>query len=367
MPAFPTRHPRSPHRRTIQYLLTLLALTLVSAFFVPAGAQAAVDPSTLSLAETTAAGVHNTYGQAAYPYLADALDAGASLIELDTWIDPFGNEWKVSHSSPLGNSNNCVDASTPAQLYTGGANKDLGSCLDDIRVWFAAHPGHPPIMIKIELKEGFDQSIGMGPAALDALIKAHLGSIVYTPADLLAKPGGGTYASLDAAAQANNWPTRAALAGKVIIEAIPGTVEQDNPFDHLWTDTEYADYLSTLQAAGTLSNAQIFPSVLNAQAGDPRTRYSDPSIRPWFVVFDGDASAYVDGGIDTSWYDTNHYLLIMTDAENVSPALSDTAPTQADAQARVLELAADHASFVSCDWTGLPSVLSTITVRGTDS
>ena len=367
MSVFPIRRPHRhrPRRRTALILGTVAAAVL--ALLAPATAQAAADPSTLSLAETTAVGIHNPYGQAAYPYLADALDAGASLIELDTWIDPFGNEWKVSHSSPLGNSNNCVNASSPADLYTGGANKDLGSCLDDIRVWFSAHPNHPPIMIKIELKEGFDATIGMGPAALDALIKAHLGSMVYRPADLLAKPGGGTYPTLDAAAQANNWPTRAALAGKVIIEAIPGTVEQANPFDHLWTDVEYADYLNTLQAAGTLGNAEIFPSVLNAQAGDPRTRYTDPSVRPWFVVFDGDASAYVDGGIDTSWYDTNHYILIMTDAENVTPTLSDTAPSQADAQARVIELAADHASFVSCDWTGLPSVLGTITVRGTDS
>ncbi|HEV2634672.1 MAG TPA: phosphatidylinositol-specific phospholipase C domain-containing protein [Actinocrinis sp.] len=364
MSVFPTGRPRPRRRRTALILATVAAAT--AALLTPSLAQAAADPSTLSLAETTAVGVHNTYGQAGFPYLADALDAGSSLIELDTWTDFFTDEWKVSHSSPFGNSNNCVDASTPAQLYTGSANKDLGSCLDDIRVWFQAHPNHAPIMIKIEMKMGFSTTTGLGPAQLDALIKAHLGSMVYRPADLLAKPGGGTYATLDAAAQANNWPTRAALAGKVIIEAIPGTVEEADPGNSKMTDTVYADYLKGLAASGQIGNAEIFPSVLNAQAGDPRTRYPDVTIRPWFVVFDGDASAFVDGGIDTSWYDTNHYLLVMTDAENVTPTLSDTAPTQADAQARVLELAADHASFVSCDWTGLPAVLSIITDRGTD-
>jgi hypothetical protein len=140
-------------------------------------------------------------------------------------------------------------------------------------------------------------------------------------------------------------------------------VELGNPFDTLHTDVEYATYLKNLAAAGKVSQAAIFPCVLGAQSGDPRTQYSDTSIRPWFVVFDGDANTYVTS-VDTSWYDTNHYLLTMTDAQNVAPALSDTAPSQADAQARVALLASKHASIVSNDWTGLPAVLSEVLPRG---
>jgi hypothetical protein len=346
-------------RRPLRALLAVLAAAACALPLATTPASAD-DTSGLSLAAGTSVGIHNTYADTTqFPYLADALDTGASLIELDTWVDPFTDEWKVSHSNPLGNDNNCVNASIPADLYQGSANKDLGSCLDDIRIWLAAHPGHPPIMVKLEMKAGFDATDDLGPAQLDALVAAHLGADVYTPSDLM-----GGYPTLDAAAKADNWPTRAALAGKVILEAIPGTFEQDNPFDHLWTDTEYAQYLAGLQASGQLAQAQIFPSVLGAASGDPRTRYPDASLRSWFVVFDGDASAYVDGGIDTSWYDTNHYLLVMTDAENVTPALSDTDPSQADATARVAELAADHASFVSCDWTGLPAVLGEQLPRG---
>ena len=129
------------------------------------------------------------------------------------------------------------------------------------------------------------------------------------------------------------------------------------------SDVEYATYLKNLAAAGNVGQAAIFPSVLGAVAGDPRDKYSDTSIRPWFVFFDGDANTYVTS-VDTSWYDTNHYILIMTDAQNVAPALSDTTPSVADAQARVALLAADHASVVSNDWTGLPSVLSEVLPRG---
>jgi hypothetical protein len=314
----------------------------------------------LSLASATSVGLHNTYDDTTqFPFLANALDTGASLIELDTWVDPFTHEWKVSHSSPLGNKNNCVDASTPTDLYQGVPNKDLGSCLDDIRIWLGAHPGHPPIMVKLEMKAGFNATWGLGPTDLDTLIQQHLGADVYRPADLL-----GGYPSLDAAARAGNWPSRPSLAGKVILEAIPGTFEQNNPLHHPWTDEEYAQHLSALQSAGQLGQAQAFPSVLGAAPGDPRTRYPDASLRPWFVIFDGDAHAYVDGGIDTAWYDSNHYLLVMTDAHNVTPTLSDTAPSQADAAARVAQLATAHASFVSCDWTGLPAVLAEQLPRG---
>lgn len=343
-------------RTRLRLLAAPLALLGALALAVPS---ASADTGSAPLSATTVVGVHNTYNQAGFPYLANALDAGAGMIELDTWVDIFGTHWKVSHDNPFGNGNNCVDASKPADIYTGSANKDLGSCLDDLKYWLQAHPGAGPLYIKIEMKEGFNQTYGMGPAALDALINSHLGSVVYRPSDLL----GGQYPTLDAAAKANAWPARSALAGRVVVYVIPGTVELNNPFDTLHTDVEYATYLKNLAASGKTSQATIFPAVLGAASGDPRTQYSDTTIRPWFVLFDGDANTYVTS-VDTSWYSNNHYILVMTDAQNVAPALSDTAPSQADAQARVAQLAADHASVVSCDWTGLPAVLSEVLPRG---
>ncbi|MBS2532877.1 hypothetical protein KGQ20_08830 [Catenulispora sp. NF23] len=344
-------------RRLTSGAATLGAAVLALAATV---APAAADVNSAPLSHTSVVGLHNTYDDgAAFPRLANALDAGTGMIELDTWTDVFTNEWKVSHSDPTGNQNNCVDASQPSDIYTGSANKDLGSCLDDVKYWLASHPTSGPLYIKLEMKIGFEADLGMGPAQLDALINSHLGNLVYRPADLL----GGTYPTLDAAAKADAWPARSALAGKVILYAIPGTVELANPFDTLHTDVEYATYLKNLAAAGNVAQAAVFPSVLGAQAGDPRGQYSDTSIRPWFVVFDGDANTYVTS-VDTSWYDTNHYILIMTDAQNVAPALSDTAPSQADAQARVALLASKHASVVSTDWTGLPAVLSEVLPRG---
>jgi hypothetical protein len=75
--------------------------------------------------------------------------------------------------------------------------------------------------------------------------------------------------------------------------------------------------------------------VLDAAGGDPRTRYPDRTIRPWFVFFDGSASAYVGGWIDAAWYDSRHYHLIMTDAVGVAPPIDSTHPSVAEEAFRV--------------------------------
>ncbi|WP_455361077.1 phosphatidylinositol-specific phospholipase C domain-containing protein [Streptomyces sp. SYSU K21746] len=321
----------------------------------PAGA----DPVQSPYSATTGVGVHNAYEKATYPYFADALDSGAAMLELDVWTNAFGRSWRVSHNNPLGNDNNCENAADATQLRTKPRNQSLAGCLADIRAWHDAHPGHRPILLKIEMKDGFQGRHGRGPAAFDALLTGKLGDALYRPADLT-----GGRATLDEAVRADGWPTRSALAGRFIVELIPGTVEEGNPADTLWTDREYATHLRNLAAAGRLREATAFPAVHKAGAGDPRARYADASIRPWFVVFDGDASAYAGGGIDTGWYHDRHYLVVMTGAHNVPPAIDGTHPTEAQARERLALLAGRHASVVSADWYPLPAVLSTVVPRG---
>lgn len=310
---------------------------------------------------TTAIGTHNAYEKDKYTYFAQALDSGAALLELDVYVDSISHRWRVSHSNPFGNDNNCEAAKTPAELYSKARNQDLGSCLDNIAAWNRLHPDHPPIVFKVEMKVGFNNKGGLGPDEFDTLVSQKLGGSVFKPADLL----GGTYPSLDAAAKADAWPSRDALRGKFLFELIPGTVEQSNPFDHYWTDEEYGDHLRDLYAAGRISEAEAFPAVLGAAGGDPRTSRYDASIQPWFVFFDGDAATYVNSGYDTSFYSRNHYISIMTGADGVSPAISSTDPTDAEVAARLALLAKDHASIITSDWSAKSaSVLSSVTDRG---
>lgn len=312
-----------------------------------------------SYGATTGVGVHNAYEKGTYPYFADALDSGAAMLELDVWTNAFGPSWRVSHSNPVGNDNNCENASNPAELRTQARDQDLGGCLADMRAWHDAHPGHRPVLLKVELKDGFLGKNGRGPADLDALLAAELGDALYRPADLA-----GGHPDLDEAVRADGWPERDALAGKFVVELIPGTVEEGNPADSLWTDREYATHLRDLAAGGRLGEAAAFPAVHKAEAGDPRGRYEDASLRPWFVVFDGDASTYANGSIDTDWYARNGYLLVMTDAHNVPPAIDPVSPPEPAARDRVVELATRQASIVSSDWHTLPQVLGMVVGRG---
>ena len=169
--------------RALLVAVSALALAVLGSAAAPAHA---ADVDSATLAGVTGVGIHNTYNDKTdYTYLANALDTGASLIELDTWANVLNGKWDVSHDDPLASNNNCVQATTSADLYTGDRNQNLDSCLDDIRIWMLAHPTHGPIMVKLEMKNGFYDTLGMNPTELDAYVKQHLGSTLYTPADLL--------------------------------------------------------------------------------------------------------------------------------------------------------------------------------------
>lgn len=347
------------NRRTGTIAAGVVGAALVAAAVAwPADAGTAGATAANTYDTTTAVGVHNAYEKGKYPYFADALDSGAGLLELDVWTNQLGKPWRVAHSNPLGNDNNCENAATAAELRTKARNQDLGGCLADMRAWHDANPGHRPILLKIEMKDGFYDKGGRGPDEFDALVRGKLGDAVFGPGDLI-----GAHATLDEAVRAGGWPARSALAGKFLIELIPGTVEEGNPADSLWTDREYATHLRTLAGQGELSSATAFPAVHGAEAGDPRSRYADAALRPSFVVFDGDAGAYADG-VDTAWYDTRHYLVVMTDAHKVAPAIDGTEPTERQARDRVALLAGNHASILTADWYPLPGVLGTVVPRG---
>ncbi|WP_050988625.1 phosphatidylinositol-specific phospholipase C domain-containing protein [Streptomyces xiaopingdaonensis] len=345
----------SPRPRHLTLGRGLLALVLaVLTGFLAAPADAAPPEAAESLADTTAVGVHNAYEQDKYPYFTEALESGAALLELDVWTNALGKGWRVSHSNPLGNVNNCADGRS-----SGTRNSDLAGCVADMAAWHAAHPDHPPVLVKLEMKDGFYAKAGRGPAELDALLDDGLGDAVLSPGDVAEG-----HEDLDTAVRAGAWPQRAELAGKFLFELIPGTVEESNPADDLWTDEEYATHLRDLAAAGDLDSATAFPAVHGAEAGDPRAARYAADLRGWFVVFDGDASAYADGTIDTAWYRENGYLLVMTDAHLVAPEIDAVSPEPREALDRVTELASQHASFVSSDWYPLPDVLSTVVPRG---
>lgn len=318
------------------------AVAVAVAGLPAAPAAAAVDPGA-KLSAVTGTGLHNTYEKARFGSLGVALDrltetgeGGPVLVELDVWT--LWRRWIVKHDLPVlpAGDNNCTRGTT--------RNQDLAQCLANLKAWSTAHPGHPLVVVKVELKNGFAASSGLGPAQFDALLRTQLGAL-YRPADLL-----GTYPDLGSAAAADNWATLPALRGRFLVLVQTGTFEESNPVDTLKTDVEYGTHLRAGPSA-----AAAFPVVKRAGAtGDPRARYA-AALRPWFVSFDTDAAGFAAlPATQRAWYAQQHLIVVDTDVHAIPPALDQYAPTTAQATARVQLAACQQASIASADWGAVP-------------
>jgi hypothetical protein len=286
-----------------------------------------------TLGEVAISGLHNSYQRSAFPRLAQALALQPGMIEIDVWTT--FSAWTVSHDQPFWNDNNCTSSS-------GAVNQGLRTCVDNIAAWHNANPGHKPLLIKLELKAGFQDDQGVGPDELDAVFRTRLGSAMYRPADLMR----GVHPTPDAAARANAWGEAEALRGRVILLVLKGTAENDS----LPTDIEYARYLRA-----NPSTAVGFPFVHGGiAAADPRTRY-ETALRPWFVVFDGAATSFAAlTPAQRAFYSGNRYLTVTTNVHEVSPALSRTSPSTQQAADRLRLMGCYGASVASSDWYTVP-------------
>ncbi|MEU6284952.1 Ca2+-dependent phosphoinositide-specific phospholipase C [Streptomyces sp. NPDC047028] len=352
-----------PVVRILFRLLTMIAtvMLVMAAWIMAPTPHAYADAGTegLPLDQVSMSGLHNAYDPAKSRSLTQGLDDGAHFLEIDVYSTYGGDGgWIVSHADPLFNENNC-------QYTTGGivrltlSNGSLRTCLSDLRSWSDSHPGHGPVYLKLEMKWGLRSNAGMGPTELDNLVGTYLGAgKVFAPADML----GTRFPTLDAAARAGAWPTWDQLRGKFILYPITGTIEHTLAgyhLDNLSTEEEYADHVRDLAASGQLRKALLWPAMSDPAPGDdPRTQY-DPSLRPWFVLFDNSASTWLNGQYDMGWYCSRHYLTVETAAESLAPPLDDTRPDPTAAAQRVQYLAEQgHSSATTFDWMNAPGAFA---------
>lgn len=125
-------------------------------------------------------------------------------VEVDFWdtrdavSGGVPREWYVRHSAGTlfqsGNDNNCTG--------NGNGTNNLGACLNDVKQWSDSHPGHDPITLFLDKKQGWSSvSSGRRPSDLDNLVESILGNKLYKPAALQ-----GSYPTLRQAAKARTWP-----------------------------------------------------------------------------------------------------------------------------------------------------------------
>ena len=145
-----------------------------------------------------------------YAHPSGPSTAAAAGLPADPNFDPSGimNKpgFKVMHIQDIDYRSNC-------QPFT--------ACLTEVRTWSHAHPGHIPIFILVETKQGAPKNVKLTEPepftsatfdALDAEIRSVFpSSEMITPDDVR-----GSFATLEEAVLAGNWPTLASARGKVI-------------------------------------------------------------------------------------------------------------------------------------------------------
>jgi hypothetical protein len=241
-------------------LSTVVFVAAIGSFLPMAHSQTPAADTALKLNQIQVIGTHNSYHagiapneaklwQAKYAEaykgldyqhqpLAQQFDSGVRQIELDIYADSKGGLYAhpsgpqmvaAAHLPPDPDFDpngvmskpgfkvmhvQDVDYRSTCQPFTG--------CLEQIRQWSAAHPGHIPIFILIETKQGKPQGQlhltepePFTPSTFDAL-DAEIRS-VFQPGEMITPDDvRGAYNTLNEAVLAGHWPTLSSARGKVI-------------------------------------------------------------------------------------------------------------------------------------------------------
>jgi hypothetical protein len=144
---------------------------------------------------------------------------GIRAIELDVWADPQGGQY-AQPPFPISVGANIPDDPVlrqPGFKVLHSANIDVNStcltlvlCLQQVRDWSNAHPGHVPMMIQLEVKDEAADA-----AEFDALDKEIL--TVFSEKELVTPDDvRGSAATLGEAVRTKGWPTLGETRGKVL-------------------------------------------------------------------------------------------------------------------------------------------------------
>ncbi len=219
--------------------------------------------ATLKLNDLQALGGHNSYHLRTPPEFRAALEKllpgvtklwdyehapldqqftndGVRQIELDVHLDPDGR-YATRHAMPLAQ----LPADAPAEMKQPGLKVfhvqelDFASncltfvaCLQTVKQWSDANPGHAPIMILVEAKEdklpdimSFTQPVPFDAAGLGQ-IDTEIRSVFNDSQLITPDQVRGSYKTLEEAVLADNWPTLGQSRGKLMFTLDNGDKRQ---------------------------------------------------------------------------------------------------------------------------------------------
>ncbi|AWG25273.1 phosphatidylinositol-specific phospholipase C1-like protein [Flavobacterium kingsejongi] len=340
------------------------SITLLTAFLSAAAVfQANAQNDTQHLNKIQVIGSHNSYKNAIEPALlkvlmakdsthslrgleyehisiTDQLNMGLHNLEIDVYADSKGGKYAHPKGLELAKPDRAYDPQ--GVMHQPGfkvlhipdidfrsSSLTFEACLQTLQKWSDAHPGHVPVFITLEPKDGSANRFGTQPEKftpklfkeLDGVIRRVLGSDkLIVPDDVR-----GNYATLEAAVLAGNWPTMAQAKGKflfilddsnekrdlykkghpslkgrtVFINAEPGTPEaatlfRNDPEDSTIPGLVKKGYIIRTRADANTEEARAndythFKAAQNSGAQIITTDYYQPSTffnSPYHVKFD---------------------------------------------------------------------------------
>jgi hypothetical protein len=229
-------------------IITTLSLLVASASIFTANAQ----DDNLKLNQIQVIGSHNSYKKAIEPALYKELSAKDSLkqlqgleydhisiteqlnmglrnLEIDIYADTKGGKYAHPKGLELAKADAAYDPdgvmNKPGFKVFHVTDIDFRSsaltfddCLKQLKTWSDANPGHTPIFITLEPKDGKANRFGTEPEMFttklfdetDVVIRAGLGENKLITPDLVR----GKYATLEEAVLKGNWPTLKQARGK---------------------------------------------------------------------------------------------------------------------------------------------------------
>jgi hypothetical protein len=234
-------------------------------------------------------GTHNSYHLAPKPAVLDTLDPqrrqgleyshrtlteqlselGVRQFEIDVFADPNGGRYARPSAYKLTGDSVSPVMETPGYKVLHVQDLDVRStcptlvaCLTEIKAWSTANPGHLPLMVMIEAKDGaienrpgfeFVTPHPIRARELDAL-DDEIRSVFAADRVITPDSVRGDHATLDEAIRKNGWPALRQARGKVMFAL-------DN------TDRKRDEYL---QGHPSLRGRMLF---VTAPAGDPATAF----------------------------------------------------------------------------------------------
>ncbi len=173
-----------------------------------------------------------------HPSLTAQLDSGVRQLEIDVFADAHGGLYAHPYmekmvaaaglpADPDPDPNGVMDKPGFKVMHVQDVDQrsvcePFTACLQEVRTWSKAHPGHLPIFLLIETKQGklkvdFPTVTPepFTPAVFDALDREIRS--VFAAGDLVTPDTvRGSYPTLNAAVRAGQWPTLQAARGKIV-------------------------------------------------------------------------------------------------------------------------------------------------------